>query len=149
VIVFLSVATTVCLGMLAGTEFAVSAFVNPVLWQLEPRTQAGMIRTFARNLGAVMPIWYGLSLVLLLLQCVVSRHAHGFWLLVAASAIWVAVIVLTLLFLVPLNNRLATLDPGDWTEETRRTHVTWDARHRYRIAALVAALVCFALAMHA
>ena len=145
---FVSVATTVCLGLLAGTEFAVSAFVNPVLWQLEPRVQAGLIRTFARNLGKVMPFWYGFGLLLLVAEYVVYRHAPGFSLLVAASAIWMAVIVLTLLFLVPLNNRLAALDPGDWTDETRRAHGKWDTRHRYRIAALVAALVCCTLAIH-
>ncbi|MGA7106200.1 MAG: DUF1772 domain-containing protein [Terracidiphilus sp.] len=147
--IFLSVATTVCLGLLAGTEFAVSAFVNPVLWQLEPRTQASLIRTFGKNLGAAMPVWYGLSFLLLLVECVLYRHAPGFWLLIAASAIWMVVIVLTLLFLVPLNNRLVALDPGDWTEETWRAHGKWDARHRLRIAALVTALVCFALAVHA
>jgi uncharacterized membrane protein len=142
---FLSVATVVCLGLLAGVEFAVSFFINPVLWKLEPTTQAVLVRTFARNLGGLMPFWYLLSLLLLLLGTVLKRHSEGFPLLVAACSIWLAVIVLTLLFLVPLNNRLARLEPQEWTDETRRTHRTWDVRHRYRIAALVAALVCFAL----
>ena len=147
--IFLSVATTVCLGLLVGTEFAVSAFVNPVLWQLEPRTQASLIRTFGKNLGAAMPVWYGLSFLLLLVECVLYRHAPGFWLVVTASAIWAAVIVLTLLFLVPINNRLVAVDPVDWTEETRSASRKWDARHRFRIAALVTALVCFTLAIRA
>jgi uncharacterized membrane protein len=143
----LSVVTVVCLGLLAGVEFAVSFLVNPVLWKLEPATQAGLVRTFARNLGGLMPYWYMLSLLLLLIASALERHRQGFPLLVAASAIWLGVIVLTLLFLVPLNNRLARLEPDAWTDQTRRQHRIWDARHRYRVAALVAALVCFALAM--
>lgn len=33
----LNTLTTVCIGLLIGTEFAVSAFINPVLWKLEER----------------------------------------------------------------------------------------------------------------
>lgn len=143
----LSIATVVCLGLLTGVEFAVSAFVNPVLWKLEPKTQAGLVRIFARNLGGVMPFWYVGALLLLVAECVLAWHTPGFSLLVVAIGIWTAVIVLTLLFLVPANNRLAALEPEAWTEETRREHRQWDARHRYRVAALVAALVCVVLAV--
>lgn len=142
-----TVATVVCVGLLAGVELAVSAFINPVLWKLEPTLQAQLVRTFARNLGGLMPFWYVGSFLLLVVEGILARHAPGFGLLVAASCIWAAVILLTLLFLVPVNNRLAALEPAAWTVETQREHRKWDGRHRFRIAALVAALVCVVLAV--
>lgn len=74
---FFNIATVVCIGLLVGTEFAVSAFINPVLAKLDDRSQAEAIRMFARKLGKAMPFWYGLSLVLLLLEGVFRRHVSG------------------------------------------------------------------------
>ncbi len=143
---FLNIATIVSLALLIGTEFAVSAFVNPVLWKLDEFAQATAIRMFARKLGKAMPFWYAGSLVLLGWIWVLERggeHAH---LLLGAAAIWVAVIVFTLIFLVPINNRMAQLDPQSLTAEARREHHTWDAMHRARVAALTAAFVCLVAA---
>ena len=142
----LYVVTLVCVGLLAGVELAVSLVVNPVLERQELLVEARLVQTFARQLGRAMPVWYGLSLLLLVAATILGRNTAGFAFLVAASVIWTLVIVLTLLFLVPANNRLARLDPRAWSEATRRLHRTWDRRHRARIAALVAALVCFILA---
>jgi uncharacterized membrane protein len=94
-----------------------------------------------------MPFWYVLSLLLLVLEMVLRRHEAGFALLVAAIAIWAVVIVLTLLFLVPINNRMIRLEPGGFAEAARREHHRWDSMHRVRVAALTAAMVCFLLAI--
>ena len=145
--VFTDILTTVCIGLMVGTEFAVSVFVNPVLWRLKDEAQAETIRMFARKLGTAMPFWYVLSLLLLLLEMVLRRHEAGFPLLVAAVAIWAVVIVLTLLFLVPINNRMMRLEPGSIAEAARREHHRWDSMHRLRVAALTAAMVCFLLAI--
>lgn len=145
--VFLDVATTVCVGLLIGTEFSVSAFVNPVVWRLDERAQSQAIAMFARLLGTVMPFWYGLSLLLLLAETAIRRHQAGF-LLSTASGIWVAVIVLTLLFLVPINNRMMGLDPDSFSNAARREHRKWDAMHRMRVLALSVAMVCFLIAVH-
>src|SRR5579863_8528329 len=56
-LIWLNVLAVVCIGLLAGVELAVSVFVNPVLWKLDPAAGAGTVRAFARNLGAVMPVW--------------------------------------------------------------------------------------------
>ncbi|HLY42099.1 MAG TPA: anthrone oxygenase family protein [Terracidiphilus sp.] len=146
--IWLNVLAVVCIGLLAGVELAVSVFVNPVLWKLDPAAGAGTVRAFARNLGAVMPVWYSVSMVLLLVELFAGWHGSGSALLIVSSAIWAAVILLTLLFLVPINSRLAKLDTGSWTEQVWREHRTWDTRHRVRIAALVASWVCLLLAIH-
>ena len=143
----LTIVTILCIGLLIGTEFAVSAFINPVLWKLEESAQSQAIRGFALRLGRAMPFWYAASFLLLLAETAVHWHAGGAALLMAASGIWAAVIVLTLVFLVPINNRMARLDGVSFAATARREHGRWDARHRMRVAALMAAMICFLIAV--
>jgi uncharacterized membrane protein len=145
---FLNIATVVSIGLLVGTEFTVSAFINPVLSQLGDRAHAGAIRIFARKLGTAMPIWYGLSFALLVMEAVFRRHDAGLGMLIISAGIWAAVIVLTLMFLVPINNRMMRLDADSWSEEAREQHNRWDRLHRVRVFALGTAMVCFLLAIH-
>lgn len=139
----LDVVTILCIGLLIGTEFAVSAFINPVLHKLDDRAHADAIRLFARRLGFAMPFWYVGSLLLLLLETAARFRQSGVLLLGAASGIWIAVIVLTLLFLVPINNRMARMDPGEFRGKAQREHQRWDVLHRVRVAALSTAMVLF------
>lgn len=146
---FLDIATTLCAGLMIGVEFAVSAFINPILWQLDDQAQSKTVRLFARKLGTVMPFWYTIAFLLLIAETVLRYHQAGAWLLGTASAIWCAVIVLTLVFLVPINNRLARLEGGSFGEEARREHRKWDSMHRVRVAALALALICLLSGVHA
>ncbi len=139
----LRTATIVCIGLMIGTEFAVSAFVNPVLWRLDSQAQMQAVRLFAAKLGFVMPFWYGLSLLLLLAETFVWRHQSHIVMLAFASGIWVIVIILTLLFLVPINNRLARSEPGVVTLAAQREHRKWDTLHRFRVLALTTAMILF------
>ena len=70
----LDILTIASLGLLVGTELSVSAFVNPLVWKLEDRAQAGAIALFAARLGTVMPFWYALNLLLPILEVVIRRH---------------------------------------------------------------------------
>ena len=139
----LYVTTVVCIGLMIGTEFAVSAFINPVLWKLEHQAQTQAIRMFGAKLGLVMPFWYALGLVLLLTETFVARREPGVFLLAIASGIWALVIVMTLIFLVPINNKLVRTETDQWTAATQREHRKWDALHQLRVAALTAAMVLF------
>jgi uncharacterized membrane protein len=144
---FTDILTTVCVGLMIGTELTVSVFVNPVLWKLEDGAQVAAIRMFARRLGTAMPFWYVLSLLLLVLEMLLRHHEAGFGLLIMAVAIWAVVIVLTLLFLVPINNRMMRLEAGSLADEAKQAHHRWDSLHRLRVIALTAAMVCFLLAI--
>ena len=126
----------VVLLLMVGVEFAVSAFVNPSAWRLDPEPQAKMLSHFASVLGRVMPVWYAGGLLLLIVETWVHRAEPGRGLLLAASAIWLLTTVLTLLFLVPLNNLVIRAEPG-WQD----AHRTWDTRHRVRIIALFIAAI--------
>ena len=116
---------------LVGVEFSVSAFVNPAAWRLEPESQLKMLSRFALVLGKVMPVWYPVSTVLLCIQTWLYWHTSGRAMLLAATAIWVLTSVASILFLVPLNSRIAKGD-ADW----QRLHRVWDLRHRVRVIAL-------------
>jgi uncharacterized membrane protein len=157
----LNIATIVSMGLLIGTELAVSVFVNPVLFQLDGPAQARAIRLFAKRLGTAMPFWYAVNLLLLVIETIVRRGEliirrgeaslrHGETsvpLLVTATGIWAAVILLTILFLVPINNRMARLDSDSLPEQARQEHRRWDTLHRLRVVALGAAMVLFLVAI--
>jgi Domain of unknown function (DUF1772) len=135
-----NVVTILCTALLTGNEVAVSLFVNPAVWQLEERAQVGAFRILARSLGTAMPIWYIVSLALMLAEAYLHRHEPALtWLLVAAG-IWIAIIVFTVSSLVPINNRIAALNPDDLPAGWRQEHRKWDMLHRWRILFLVVAV---------
>lgn len=142
-ILYLDILTILSVGLLIGTEFAVSVFINPVLWRLDDRAQALAVKSFAKMLGRAMPFWYAGSFFLLIAEAVLRRAQGGFSLLIASCAVWAAVIVLTLLFLVPINNRIGALTDEVFSEAVKQEHRRWDARHRLRVVALALALVMF------
>ena len=143
----LDIFTTVCIGLLIGTEFAVAAFINPILRRLDDRSRLAQLQPFAARLGAAMPFWYSLSFVLLLAETFTLRHTPPVSLLIAACAIWALVIVFTLLFLVPINNRMIRPAPGTTPEQSLREHDRWDRMHRVRVLALTAAMIAFLFAI--
>jgi uncharacterized membrane protein len=131
----------VSIGLMIGTEFAVSAFINPILWKLEEPARTEAVRLFGKKLGTVMPFWYSGNFLLLLAETFLQRGRPAIGPLGAASGIWAAVIVLTLIFLVPINNRLVRADAGIALDQAHREQQRWDARHRARVVALIVAFV--------
>lgn len=138
----LDVVATVCIGLMIGTEFAVSVFINPILTKLGDVAEAKATRLFGQKLGRAMPFWYVASFLLLIAEMALRRHQPGIALLGTASVLWAAVIVGTLLLLVPINNRIVTMTSEVFTDELRRQHRLWDLVHRGRVAALTAAMIC-------
>jgi uncharacterized membrane protein len=145
--IFLDIVTTVCIGLLIGTEFAVSVFINPILQRLDTGTRMKAISFFAKRLGTAMPFWYALSLLLLIAEAALRRQGNSESLLITASALWLAVILLTLIFLVPINNRMMRLDSSSPTEASLQQHKTWDLLHRGRVAILAMSIIYFLLAV--
>jgi uncharacterized membrane protein len=139
--------TILCLGLLTGNELAVSLFVNPAIWKLSEPAEAQALSLLARSLGKVMPVWYALSLVLLIIEAYFRRNSPHAHLLYGAVVLWVAAIVYTVSALVPINNRIARLDvaslPAGWSQEHRK----WDRLHRWRIGmvAIATALLVWSI----
>jgi uncharacterized membrane protein len=130
-------------GLMVGNELAISAFVNPAVWRLESGPQAQARSILARSLGRAMPVWYGVCLSLLALESFVHRHQAVLVPLLTATLIWVGVIVFTICLLVPINNRIASLNTAVPTPGWKHDHKKWDSLHRIRI--LLLAVAVFAL----
>ena len=138
---FLDTITITIAGLMVGNELAVSAFVNPAVWQLEAGPQAQGLSLLARSLGRAMPVWYGLCLALLAFESFLHRHQPALIPLLMATIIWAAVIVFTVRMLVPINNRIASLNPAALTPGWKHDHKRWDTLHRLRILLLTVALL--------
>jgi uncharacterized membrane protein len=138
---FLDMITITSAGLMVGSELAVSAFVNPALWRLENGPQAQALSILARSLGRAMPFWYGLCLALLALDSFLHRHETALPALVTAVVIWTGAIIFSIGVLVPINNRIASLNTAAPAPGWDRAHRRWDALHRIRILLLVIALL--------
>lgn len=136
-------------GLMAGNELAVSAFFNPALGRLESGPQALGVSLLARSLGRVMPVWYGLCLVLLGLESFLHRHQPALVPLLTATLIWAGVIVFTIGKLVPINNRIASLNTAAPMPGWQHDHKTWDSLHRLRILLLAVAFCTLTYALTA
>lgn len=136
-----NIAAILSIGLMIGVELAVWVFINPILRQLadEPRAQA--IVLFARRLETVMPFWYGINLLLLIAEWSLLRHTSSSLPVAIATALWVLVIVLTLIFLVPINNRMAQPEVHAAAEKAHREHRRWDSLHRARVVTLIVSFV--------
>ena len=140
----LDVLTILAAGLMTGNELTVALFLHPTLSGLPDAVHATAARAFARLFGRVMPLWY--ALVLLLSVAETWLHwpltSLGTRLLLTSSVLWLLTIVFTVIFPVPINNRVAVWDlenlPQNWRVERQR----WDRLHAIRVAMLLIALVC-------
>lgn len=139
----LNIATILCIGLLIGAEVSVSAFINPVVWKLDLAAQATAFPLFGSRLGRAMPIWYIAGLLLLVTETIANRHGSHVGLLGIAIALWGAAIALSLLSLVPINNRMVRMSADGFTQSVQRDLRKWDSLHRVRISLLAIAMVFF------
>ena len=138
--------TIILAGLMVGNELAVAAFFNPAAWRLESTPQAQALSILAGSLGRVMPVWYGLCLALLVLESFLHRGQAAFIPLLTATVIWAGVIIFSISALVPINNRIASLNTAP-TPGWKQDHKKWDSRHRIRILLLAVALLLFTYAL--
>jgi uncharacterized membrane protein len=147
--VLLSVGTLVAAlgcGVVAGVFFAFSSFVIPALRRVSPAQ--GIVAMQSINVSAVTPAFmsllFGTALVCLILVvlAMVAFTGELSGLVVGASTLYVfGAIGVTIVRNVPLNNKLAALNPDSpdaeafWT-----TYVTaWTAWNHLRAAAALSA----------
>jgi Domain of unknown function (DUF1772) len=137
------VLTATVAATMAGTEFAIAAFAHPQLRKLNPIAHAQAAVPLARILGKTMPLWYGLALVLILGAAFEHRPitSPSGLLITFAAVLWAITIVLSVTMLVPINNRIAGMNPeqphATWLQDRCR----WDKLHRIRVEFLILAVV--------
>ncbi|MFH8739110.1 MULTISPECIES: DUF1772 domain-containing protein [unclassified Streptomyces] len=143
----LEIVTTVVVGVMVGVEFSV-AFVMNRIFNALPEDSGQLGRAHGgRMLGAVMPFWYIGSLVLVAVWAVAGWHHNGTGLVVTAGALLILSVVMSILLLVPINNRGKTWTPdnrpADWKEQMNR----WDRFHYVRVAVIIAAFALLVAAL--
>ena len=143
----LEVVTTVIVGLMVGVEFSVAFVMNPIFNALpEDSGQLGRAHG-GRMLGAVMPVWYIGSLVLAAVWAIAGRHHDGSGLVVIAGALLILSVVMSLLLLVPINNRGKTWTPENRPEDWKEQQNRWDRFHYVRVAVIIAAFTLLVAAL--
>jgi uncharacterized membrane protein len=143
----LEVVTTVVVGVMVGVEFSVAFVINPILNALPDDSNQRGRSHGGRMLGALMPVWYVGSLVLVAIWAIAGWHRPGASLVVIAGALLIISVIMSLLLLVPINNQSKTWTtenrPADWKEQMNR----WDRFHYVRVAVIIAAFAVLVAAL--
>jgi uncharacterized membrane protein len=143
----LEVFTTVVVGVMVGVEFSVAFVINPILdglpgdGGLHGRAHGG------RMLGAVMPVWYLTSLVLVAVWAVAGWRHHGTGLVATAGALLILSVIMSILLLVPIANRGKTWTPEDRPADWKQQMNRWDRFHYVRVAVIIAAFALLVAAL--
>ncbi|NDZ82184.1 DUF1772 domain-containing protein [Streptomyces sp. SID10853] len=143
----LEAVATVVVGLMVGVEFSVAFVINRILDSL-PGDSGQLGRAHGgRMLGAVMPVWYISSLVLVAAWAIAGWHRHGTALVVTAAALLLLSVIMSVLLLVPINNRGKTWTPDDRPADWKQQMNRWDRLHYVRVAVLIAAFALLVTAL--
>jgi uncharacterized membrane protein len=141
-------------GLLAGLYFAFSAFIMTSLGRIGP--SAGIAAMNAINVDIVrslfIPLYFGTTLAGAVLAVIglLRWGEPGAFASLAGGVIYVAgMFVVTMLFNVPLNNALATVDPasGEGATVWARYLKDWTLWNHMRTVACTVATIFFVLAL--
>ena len=151
----LTIIAAVGAGVSAGVFFAFSTFVMKALGRL-PTAQA-ISAMKAINKAAPTPLFmlalFGTAAVCIGLSIVALRHLDQRWAvyLLASSALYLASVVLTIVYHVPRNDALALVDPSRpgaahaWAQYLQ----PWTAWNHVRTITALAGTTAFILALRA
>jgi uncharacterized membrane protein len=137
----LAVIATTVVGTMVGVEFAVAVFVNPILLRLPAGSSLEARADGARFLGRVMPFWYFASVILTAGLAAATQGDAATGAAIAAAALLIVSVVMSLALLVPINNRSATWTASDHPDDWREQQQRWDRLHYARMAIILAGFV--------
>ncbi|HTO54685.1 MAG TPA: DUF1772 domain-containing protein [Myxococcota bacterium] len=143
----IDVVAVLATSFLTGSELAIGVFVHPVLSRLRDAAHAEAAKPLAQLLGKVMPFWYAAALLSVVASLLTRTVGTGsWWACLSSSALLAVTVPFSLIWLVPINDRVAAWDlnalPSDW----KRDRKSWDQYHSVRIVMLVLASFAIALA---
>lgn len=143
----LEVVTIVVVGLMVGVEFCVAFIMNRIFNGLPDDSDQLARAHGGRMLGALMPFWYIGSLILSAVWAIAGWHHPGTGLVVIAAGLLIVSVIMSVLLLVPINNRGKTWTPenrpSDWKEQMNR----WNRYHYARVAVIIAAFALLATAL--
>jgi uncharacterized membrane protein len=135
----LAVITVTVVGLMVGVEFAVAFVVNPILLRLPAGASLAARADGGRMLGRAMPFWYIGSLVLTVTLAAATWGTPGSAAALVAASLLAVSVVMSVVLLVPINNRSATWTADSHPDDWREQHQRWDRLHHARVAIIVTA----------
>jgi uncharacterized membrane protein len=143
----LELTALVVLGLMCGSELNIAAFGHPAIARQSLETHILMRSSFAILFGRVMPFWMAGSTLLNLLLLLPFAHlgAANRRFATMAFAIQVGAVVFSLIFPVPINNRIAKWTPQSLPRDWSALEHRWDLYHAFRTGWLVVAFVLLSL----
>jgi len=141
-------------GLIGGLFFAFSTFVMTALGRLAPA--GGIAAMQSINVAVLNPVFFtaffstaALCIVLVFFALMDWSSAAAMPLLAGSLLYLIGTILVTILFNVPLNNRLAAVTPESTQGADAWRHYlkAWTAWNHVRTAASLAAAACFIVAL--
>ena len=135
-------------ALLMGNEFSIAFFIHPSLTQSDHKAFIPAIQVFARLLGRIMPFWMAGTLaahLALALFFWASQHAASLFTLYA-SGVWLFICIFSVIFPVPINNRVGRWNPSALPENWESERKLWDTYNTIRVAFIVLAFVFLVIA---
>lgn len=135
------VLTAAVAAAMTGNELCIATFIHPQLRKLSADAHAQVAPPLASILGKAMPAWYGVAFALILGAAFEHRPLFsGPGLLIAsAGLLWAISIVLSVTMLVPINKRIARMNPKQPYPTWLQDRCRWDKLHRIRVEFLIIA----------
>ncbi|WP_448808720.1 anthrone oxygenase family protein [Agromyces bauzanensis] len=137
----LAITTASVLGLMVGVEFAVAFVLNPIVLRLPAGASLAARADGGRMLGRAMPFWYVGSLILIVALAAVTWGAPASATALVAAVLLAISVILSVVVLVPINNRSVTWTAEDHPDDWREQHARWDRLHYVRVAIIVGAFV--------
>jgi uncharacterized membrane protein len=142
--------TLVITGFTSCAEFGSYAFVHPVIRHLPPEhhvsVEKGLLRTFGRVMPVLMTLCVVLSTAYAIQSSAVDSAANTIrW---SSAIVFVAALVTTIIFNVPINLATGRWDPQDPPQNWRETRNRWEFFQAMRSWLLLIGffLLCLAVA---
>lgn len=135
-------------ALLMGNEFSIAFFIHPSLSKTDHERHIPAIQVFARLFGKVMPFWMAGTLLLHLALAWgtwSSHHKAGSFTLYAALA-WVFIVVFSVIFPVPINNRVGLWNPSDLPPNWKSERKLWDIYNSIRVVVIGLAFILLLVA---
>ncbi|GAB1818725.1 anthrone oxygenase family protein [Herbidospora sp. RD11066] len=142
----LAVIATTVVGLMVGVECAVAFVINPIVLRLPAGASLAARADGGRMLGRAMPFWYIGSLILTAALAAVTWGTATATTALVAAVLLALSVVMSIVLLVPINNRSKTWTADDHPADWREQHQRWDRLHYVRVAIIVAAFVLVAVA---
>ncbi|MEI9892876.1 MAG: hypothetical protein WDN28_02905 [Chthoniobacter sp.] len=139
----IEIAAIVVAGTMTGNEIAVAVFFHPQISRLENQMHARAAQALAGALGAAMPFWYALTLLLSLATTFLAHPAWSlpWWLALSATALFAMMIVYSVLLPRAHQQSNRPLAAGCAAGQLAGAAQTLGSMHAIRVGILVIALI--------